>query len=150
MLRFAHAFGHTVYVWPLAWPATSNKWNEFKFRWKKESFSNIAYLWLHFMSLLSSVSKHAVFLNILAVSSSLIYPCSLSSVKKRAGSISVIHGMDRGWVLLQVDKKISSFCCCLHALCTLSLMRNVLLWIDVQLRYCTSVALAWKKGVKYK
>lgn len=67
----------------------------------------------------------------------LIHHGAPSPAKKRAGCVSVIHGLDRGWVLLQVDKKISSFCHCLHALCTLSLTCDTLLWIAVQLTTTT-------------
>lgn len=78
----------------------------------------------------------------------------LSWVKKRAGNISVIHGLDRGWVLRQVDKKILSFCCHLHALCTLSLSSDVLpslQQIEVQLRYdCDSATLTPRRRVKWK
>lgn len=137
-----YTLGHIVRMTSCV--VSNKKWNYFQLL-----VSFIAYLSLHFSPLLLvSASNHAVFLNFLAVSSSLIRSRAVSWVKKRAGSISVIHGMDRGWVLLQVDKKISSFCCCLHALCTLSLICDVLLWIDVQLRPCNSVAL--RKGVKYK
>lgn len=150
MFRCPHTFGHTVYAWPLAWPATScmagnlshgrqlqiddsEIYSQFKSPppQKKKKQKNVKLNCLPFSTFSSplyfSVSTRAVFLNFFAVSFPLICPFSLSWVKKRAGSISVIHGLDRGWVLLQVDKKISSFCCCLHALCTLSLICDVLL-----------------------